>query len=278
MEAKLTHLLQTVSSHEHQGCFDLTDRGLLLADGVFDTSRVVAGRVILKSEHLERLVRDAAALGIEVPIREVEDLAGRALEQADEGALRLTVTRGTGGRGLAGDIAGAPTMLARFTPMDLPFPAPAVRLGTSDIRRNPTSPTTRHKTLSYTDNVLALRQAHVQGFDEALFLSIEGAVACASVANVFALSGRRLLTPPQLDGAMPGIVRNWLIEAAGKAGYEVAEERILPEQLLRADHVFLTNSLRVLQPVTSLGNHPLDPVLPDDLLALGRSLIEEGGT
>ena len=153
----MIQLRQTVSQPENVQPFDLTDRGLLLADGVFDTTRVVSGRIILKQAHRARLVRDAAALGIFVPAAELDALAAEAIPPGGSGALRLTVTRGPGARGLAGEASGAPTLMARFSAMELSYPMEPVRLGISSIRRNPTSPTARHKTLSYTDNIMALR-------------------------------------------------------------------------------------------------------------------------
>ncbi|MBY9068031.1 aminotransferase class IV [Hyphomonas sp. WL0036] len=253
--------------------FDLTDRGLLLADGVFDTARVVNGRIILRAAHEQRLLADAAALGIVVQRDAVRALADEAVPAGGNGALRLTLTRGPGARGLAGDGADVPTLIARFTAMDAPFPMPAVRLGTSDIRRNPTSPSVQHKTLSYTDNVIALRRAAAAGYDDALLLSVSGNVACASAANLFACFGDRLVTPPRRDGAMPGILRGWLLSEAGKAGFVVSEESISPERLVEADGVFLTNSLRVFQPVSAIDGRTLNSQLPASLLELGRELL-----
>lgn len=267
---------QTVSAPENVQAFDLTDRGLLLADGVFDTSRVVCGRIILMRAHLARLAGDAAALGIAVLPEALEELAEEAVSGGAEGALRLTVTRGPGARGLAGETAGAPTLMARFSQISMPYPMMPVRLGISAIRRNPTSPTARHKTLSYTDNIMALREVVAAGAAEALMLSPEGKAACASAANVFAQFGNRLVTPPISDGAMPGIVRGWLLTAAEGAGFETAEESLTPERLAQADGIFLTNSLRIFQTVSDFAGRSFDTTLPPTLIRLGQALLEGG--
>jgi branched-chain amino acid aminotransferase len=269
-------LKQPGSVPENTQPFDLSDRGLLLADGVFDTSRVVGGRIILRTAHLTRLAGDAAALGIPVSMPDLEALADAALPEGANGALRLTVTRGPGARGLSGDGAGAATLMSRFSPIDPPFPAAPVSLGVSSIRRNPTSPTARHKTLSYTDNVMALREAVAAGHGEALLLSPEGNAACASAANVFARFGNRLVTPPVPDGAMPGIVRRWLLSVAKGAGFDAAEQTLPVERLVQADGIFLTNSLRIFQPVSDFGGRTYDTALPAALARLGQTLIEGG--
>lgn len=270
---------QPGSAPENTELFDLTDRGLLLADGVFDTSRVVGGRIIQKRPHLLRLASDAAALGIGANLSELEGLAQEAVPEGANGALRLTVTRGPGGpggRGLSGGTIGGPTLMARFSPMELAFPMPSISLRISNIRRNPTSPSARHKTLSYTDNIMALREAMAMGDDEALLLSPEGRVACASAANVFALFGNLLVTPPLSEGVLPGVVRGWLIGAAREAGLEVAQESLTPERLAEADSIFLTNSLRIFQPVREFSGRTFETELPAGLIGLGKTLLEGG--
>lgn len=269
----MTRLVQSVSGSGNVQPFDLTDRGLLLADGVFDTSRVSRGRMLLRRAHLVRLVGDAAALGIGVELADLESLANDAIAGKSEGALRLTVTRGPGARGLAGEGEAQPTLIARFSAMDMPFPAAPVRLAISDICRNPTSPTARHKTLSYTDNIMALRGAVASGADEALMLSPEGNVACASAANVFAIFGNRLVTPPLSDGALPGILRSWLLAQPASAPLFTYEESLTPERLAAADHVFLTNSLRIFQPVSALAGREWVGEIPPQLLPLGHALL-----
>lgn len=270
-------LRQTVSSLDNVCEFDLTDRGLLLADGVFDTSRIVRGKMVLRSEHLSRLSGDAAALGITAAGMEIEALIDEAVPREGYGALRITVTRGPGGRGLTSGSDDQATLMARFTPMELPYPAPPTRVAISDIRRNPTSPGARHKTLAYTDNVMALRAAVAAGYDEALMLSPENNVACASAANLFARFGSQLVTPRVGDGAMPGVIRGWLIGAAAKAGFEVVEDNLTIARLGEADGVFLTNSLRMFQPVTEVEGRTFDGELPERLLALGSTLLGRAG-
>lgn len=276
MERILFRLIQSQSSAGAVQPFDLSDRGLMLADGVFTTARVVRGLMILREAHMTRLQRDAAALGIPLTEDDLSGLADEAVPEGANGALRLTVTRGPGARGLAGDGSGMPTLIARFAPLETTFPASPVRLIVSPVRRNPTAPSARHKTLSYTDNVMALRGAMAAGFDEALLLSPDGHAASASAANIFARFGDRLVTPPVEDGALPGILRGWLLAEAGEAGLKVEEGRLTVGEVETADCLFLTNSLRIFQPVSALGTTTFAASLPPGLLALGRDLIREG--
>ena len=266
-------LSQPSASSQHSELFDLRDRGLLLADGVFDTSLVRDGQVVLREAHLDRLVEGATALGIALERDAAAQVMDAATEGVITGALRITVTRGAGARGLAGETVAAPTLIANVSDYDVSSLPSPVRAQESAILRNPTSFTARYKTLSYTDNIAALRAAIAAGFEEAFFFTVAGNVACASVANVFVQKGKTIFTPPVSDGALPGVMRNWILEQGEIAGRVVSERSISREELRAADRVFLTNSLRLFQPVSAFGEKVFDADLPEGCAGLRSQLI-----
>lgn len=258
------------SGHEP---FDLTDRGLLLADGVFDTSRVTGGRIVLMQAHLDRLRSDGAALGIEIERETLKAFALEAVPDGGDGALRITLTRGPGPRGLAPDAPGEPTLISKFDPAPPAFPAPPVALVTSSIRRNPTAPSSRHKTLAYTDSIMGMRAAREAGFDDALYLTPDGKAACTSIANIFARFADRLVTPPLGDGVLNGVMRNWLMRTAAQAGFTVETASLMAADLMNADALYLTNSLQLVRPVSRLDGTAFDPGLPASLSSACRRLV-----
>jgi branched-subunit amino acid aminotransferase/4-amino-4-deoxychorismate lyase len=266
-------LSQPSASPDHSELFDVRDRGLLLADGVFDTSLVIKGKVLLRDAHLDRLVDGSAALGIALTRSAVADAMDAAAVGVVSGALRITVTRGAGARGLAADAVSAPTIIANVSDYDASSPLPAVRAHESSILRNPSSITARYKTLSYTDNIVALRSAVAAGFDEAFFFTATGNLACASVANVFVRMGKETLTPPVSDGALPGMMRNWILQQGRIGDSAVSERSISRDALNAADGVFLTNSLRLFQPVAAFDGVKFDNDLPAGCADLRRQLI-----
>ena len=87
---------------------------------------------------------------------------------------------------------------------------------------------------------MARREADKAGADDALMLNTNGNVAEASAANVFCRFGDVLVTPPLIDGAMPGIMRQCVIDAE-----DVSEQSLLPADLAQADEIFLTSSLSI---------------------------------
>jgi para-aminobenzoate synthetase / 4-amino-4-deoxychorismate lyase len=90
-----------------------------------------------------------------------------------------------------------------------------------------------------------------------LIVDEDGAVLEASRANVFTVHGGRLLTPP-LDGRiLPGVTRMRVLRSAETLGVEAREEPLSRDDLLTADEVFLTGSVRGIEPAGSLDGDPL---------------------
>ena len=278
MEKPVITLHQPGAADTQLSPFDLSDRGLLLGDGVFDTSLVHEGKIVLKEKHFERLISDAAALSIRVARADIERAAASVLGEAGSGALRLTVTRGPGPRGLGIDPGAAPTLIARFDPGAPAFPLAPVRLKVSDIARNPSAPSSRHKTLAYTDNVIGQARARAAGYDDALYLTPDGQIACSSIANVFVRFGDDLVTPPVEAGVLAGVTRRWLIDHAPEAGFRASVRSIGLEEVAGADAVYLTNSLQRLRAVSQLDATEFEEALPEGLLALFDRLPREPAT
>jgi branched-chain amino acid aminotransferase len=231
--------------------FDLTDRGLNLGDGVFDTSLARNGRIFRRKSHIDRMADAAEILGI--PFDEMA--AGTALDALagaiGDGAVRLTLTRGPGPRGLSFPKNPTPVLYGAAAAMQTPL-FPVLKLGTTSIRRNETSPASRIKALPYLDSVLALEQASARSADEVLFENTHSRVACLATANIFAIFGRQLVTPPLSDGALAGTTRAFVLSKAHGLHFDVAERSLPLEKFSRADAMFATSSLRLIAPCSQL--------------------------
>jgi len=241
--------------------FDLADRGLTLGDGVFDTALARRGRVVFEAAHVGRLAAATAALGFPVAPERIADamraLAARAGGAHPLAAIRTTVTRGSGPRGLSPPAEPRPVLWASAAPVGPALAFAPLTLHPTEIRRNETSPAAQLKTLGYLDAVLAAGAARAAGFDEALFRNTRGHVACAGTANLFAVIDGGLVTPPLSDGVLPGILRAEVLSGcAPRLGVSVAERSFGLDALRRAEAVFVTNSLRGLAPVTAIGETP----------------------
>ncbi|HTW27202.1 MAG TPA: aminotransferase class IV [Acetobacteraceae bacterium] len=231
------------------------DRGLTLGVGLFETLLVADGRPVDWQAHLDRLAAGCAALALPPPNAEAcRAAAARALAEAGlergRAALRLTWTGGPAGRGLNPPPSPAPVLLATAAPLGPP--PTSLRLATSAIRRNPTSPASRHKTLSYLDNTMARAEALARGADEAIMLATDGALACAAAGNLFLVTDGRLLTPALDCGVLAGIMRARVLAAADRLALSPVCARIAADEMWRAGAVLVSNSLIGLVPVSAI--------------------------
>ncbi|MCL6614095.1 MAG: aminotransferase class IV [Firmicutes bacterium] len=236
-----------------------SDRGFLYGDGVFETILVREGRPVFLPAHLARLGQGAAALGIVLPYSE------RALAEAvtavvrqngiSTGAVRLTVSRGPGERGLAPAGNLRPTVLVAATP-GLPYGPKVYEEGLAAVLlpwpRNERSPLSRIKSTSCAENVLGAMAAERAGADEGIFLNTSGYLAEGTKTNLFLVKDGEVLTPPVEAGALPGIVRALVL-----ASFPVRERMLALEDLFAAEEAFLTNSLLGVAPLVRVNGHAL---------------------
>ncbi len=229
-----------------------TDRGLTLGDGIFETLLVRDGIAFWRFEHLHRMENAALTMGLAFNCDAIENaIDGVCHEVAGSHALRLTLSRGAGLRGLADD-GKSPTFFATLTAFDEALQLQPLSLATSSITRNEKSPSSRLKTLSYVDEILAAREAVAKGFDDALMFNSRGRVACTTIGNVFLWIDDGLVTPSLSEGILPGIMRHAVLQAAKSLGIRTSEKRVTTADLATASRVFTTNSLRLLRPVNRL--------------------------
>lgn len=239
---------------------DPADRGLLLADGVFETlRRDAAGGLLRIHRHLARLRAGAAVFGIQVPLDDDEIVSAlhqtAAANRLDDAMLRLTLTRGPGPRGVLPPADPTPTVLIAAAPVPPP-PGPARLVTATTTRRNEHSPLSRIKHLGYGDSLLALREAVAAGAHDAVLLNTAGRVAETTVATLFLRLDGAWCTPPVSEGALPGTLRGEILEtgAAVEAVLTVAD-------LARAEAAFLA-SAGGRRPVSHIDGRPLPEPAP----------------
>lgn len=248
------------------------ERGLLLGDGLFETILVLNRTPLWGNMHFARLEAAAHELGLGFDRDGLDDAVAEILDGIPKlhHVLRVTLTRGSAARGLAA-VGGSSSLLLMLDAFDPAMMLKPVALSSTAIRRNPHAVSCRLKTLSYIDNIAAAREAASHGVEDALMLNTAGNVACTTIANIFLLKGRTLVTPARDQGILTGVTRQTLLHSAAHLGLTSEERVVKPAELKEADAVFLTNSLRFIRPVTALDREPLPQA---DLSALVQSLCE----
>ena len=230
----------------------IDDHGLIVGSGAFETLKVVRGEAFALSRHLRRLHRTLAALAIPEPdealllaaVHESIEASGRKSAR-----LRLTVTGGSGSLG-SGTPSGPASVIAVVSEL---VPPPSPTAITVDWTRNERGALAGLKTTSYAENVRALRAAHDAGAGEALFANTQGELCEGTGTNVLVVVDGEVITPPLSSGCLAGITRELILEVT-----EVAERALPFAALKTADEVFLASSIRDVQGLVRIDDHPLE--------------------
>ncbi len=236
--------------------------GLHYASSVFEGQRSYGGTVFKLREHTERLFRSAQALGFEVPftVDQVNEANYQVLEAngISDGYLRPVAWRGSEMMGVSAQETKIHVAIAAwewpsyFTPEAR---LKGIRLQWSKWKR-PSPETIPAKTKAaglYMICTLSKHAAEADGFDDALMVDWRGRLAEATGANIFlAMDG--VLHTPLADCFLDGITRKTVTELAEKRGIEVIERVIMPEELEKADEVFVTGTAAEVTPVGQVGD------------------------
>ncbi len=239
----------------------VADRGFLVGEGLFETLRAYNNHVVFVKEHLLRLAEGAEQLGIELPVslERLRFLVYQTLHlnKLQDAVVRVYLT--SEGSGI-GDLDSPPkkiNLLISCKPYTVP-PAKCYEQGVDVCWvKNVVAEQglmSQLKSTSYLSRLLARREAQKKNCFEGIMLNPYGHVAEGSGSNVFMVSGSVIYTPPAEEGLLQGVTRQQVIHLAEKEGFEIEEKVILPEDLLKADEVFLTSTLKEIMPVKKVAD------------------------
>ena len=249
---------------ERTASIAIADRGPSYGDGVFETIAVVERQPRLWDRHIERLEGGCRRLGFEAPPREawLDDL--RRLTLPRFGVLRISATRGVGGRGYAPPPSPRPTRIIRClaapaSPAEWWTQGVAVRFCEMRLAVQPALAGIKH--LNRLEQVMARREWCSPDIAEGLMESMDGRVIEATASNLIVDHGDRLCIPATEDCGVDGVMQTWLLERAVDMGAAVERDTIRRDDLSTARGTMLTNSLIGLWPVRSVDGVAL-PISP----------------
>ncbi len=263
------------------------DQGFLFGASVYETVRTYGGRTFLLERHLGRLRKSAKALDITLDVSD-DELTARVKETLvaagnAESSIRIVVSAGVGSIDYRAGSASRPTVVVIVRPLP-EYPDSLYRQGARAVvvpmmraTRGGLDP--RVKSSNLLTNLSALREAHRQKAYEAIMLNLEGEVAEGSMSNVFLVVKGVVRTPPISAGILEGITRELVMEVARESGYPLEEKGFKPDELLKADEVFITASARQIVPIvqlneTRIGNGKPGP-LTRALIAAYKEKVRE---
>lgn len=245
---------------EEEAGISIKNRGLYYGDSVFETIRVIHGKIIFWEDHYFRLMASMRIMRMEIPSGfSPEFLEEEILRMVKENELensparvRMTVYRQEGGFYTPETLEVDYLMTAQELPDAfylLPEEDYEVELFKDHYINSGLLSTI--KTNNKAVNVLGSIFARENDFKNCFLLNENKAVVEALNANVFVVKDRKIKTPPLTDGALNGIIRKQLLSIVGTMkDVEIEEASISPFELQKADEIFLTNVIAGVQPVT----------------------------
>lgn len=245
-------------------------RAVSYGDGCFETMRSYSGKILHLDRHLERLRRGMEYLGITPPkslkyraLREtVSALLKRNGMNGADGVIRIQVWR-EGDRGFR--IPGNARTRYAVTVSPMPDIPESVKLAPVPTRRIPAEALNPEFKLSNSINYIrAADEAAQSGAEDALMLTVGGAVSETTIANIFWLKGRTAYTPSRNCDLLPGITREILMEIIQDNTDLTLERGDYPvEHLLESETVWICNSVRETVPVRSVDEREFNTAHPE---------------
>lgn len=233
-----------------EASISIFDIALLRGFGCFESLRSYGGVAFRQRQHLDRLERSAAALGLALPLR--DDMETWVADRAAVGdcTVRVVVTGGTDEK-VTGEDSRFIVFAEQMAPVDetvtlLPVEAPWHPDGA-------VSELTGAKTLSYGPNVAARIHARAEGYGDALLVGRSGTVLEGPTNTVAWITDGVFETPELGLGILASVTRQAVLEVAAKIHLPVREGRFPLERMQAADEVIALSTLREVQPVVRIG-------------------------
>ncbi len=241
--------------------------GLHYGSSVFEGERAYGGEIFKSTEHSERLKKSAQILDFEIPYTVAEIDAAKRLVLEKNGQkdayLRPVAWRGSEMMGVAAQTNKIHLAIASWEWPSYFDPAQkmkGIRIDMAEYRRpDPaTAPSAAKAAGLYMICTISKHKAERKGYADALMLDWQGRVAECTGANVFFIRDGVVHTPIA-DCFLDGITRRTVIDLAKRRGFEVAERRIMPEELSSFNECFITGTAAEVTLVSEIGPYTFQP-------------------
>lgn len=235
-----------------QARISVFDNSLFYAEGLFETFLALGDRVVFLDDHLDRLERGANLINLKLPcsresIKQWINSANRK-NQSEIKKVRVTVTAGD-----SAFWAGKKTdsrIIVIVTEYELP--TKPFRLTVSPFRVDQNSPFRNVKTLSFIIEMTSRKQAYSSKHDDGILLNRAGNIAETTSANIFWVKKEKLFTTPLSAGCLDGLTRRHILQLAHNNNIPAYEKNVKLKDILMADEIFVTSSIKLIIPVVSI--------------------------
>lgn len=262
---------------EKDAKLSVRNRGFAYGDSVFETIRVISGKIMFWEDHYFRLMASMRIMRMEIPStfspefleKEILQVITSNNLESSPARIRFAVYRLQGGyytpatREIGYVITAEAMENSFYLFHDQPY---EVELFKDHYVNSGLLSTIKSNNRAV--NVLGSIFARENSYDNCLLLNEKKGVVEALNGNIFLVKGNTIKTPPISDGALNGIIRKQLINILKKTDeFELEETSISPFELQKADELFITNVAQGIQPVSKYRKKEFDNKVSKELLS-----------
>jgi D-alanine transaminase len=240
---------------ENEGKVSIFDRGFLFADGIYEVTAVINGKLVDYEPHAERLERSLNEISMAWPCSKAElrqmheELIKR--NKLDEGIIYIQVTRGAADRDFKFPKEAKSTLIG-FTQVQKLLENPNAPAGVKVV----TLPDIRWarrdiKSVMLLAPVLGKQRAYEQGAFEAWMVE-DGKVTEGTSSNAYIVKDGKVITRPLSNSILAGCTRRSLFRMAKEEGVVIEERLFTPEEAYAADEAFLTSASNFVLPIVEI--------------------------
>ena len=253
----------------------VNNRSFLYGDGVFETVKIVADKILFVEDHYFRLMASMRVVRMEIPMNFTLEYFEEQILVALKGnnlsgavRARITVYRNDGGYYLPK--TNAVSFLIEVVSIDNALYRIDKTTYEVDLYKDfyvakqlLSSIKTTNKIINITGSIFAKEN----GLDNCLLLNDSKNVIEALQGNIFMVMDGKLITPPVSEGCLNGVMRKQILSLANKIeNLEVLEQPISPFDLQKAEELFITNVIKGIQPITKYRKKEYGSVVAESLL------------
>lgn len=261
------------------------NRAFLYGDGVFETVKIIDGKILFLEDHYFRLMASMRILRMEIPMNFTMEyfeeqivFVAQANDCLKSARARMTIFRNENGYYLPE--SNTVSYLIDAVAIDKPGYFIEKKEYEVDLYKDfyvakqlLSSIKSTNKIINITGSIFAKEN----DLDNCLLLNDAKNVIEALQGNIFMLMGNKLITPPISEGCLNGIMRKQILALATKnKNIEVLEAPISPFDLQKADELFVTNVIKGIQPITKYRKKEYQTIFANDLLLHLNTLVRLG--
>lgn len=238
---------------KNQALFKAGNRAFLYGDHLFETILFQNDKLLFWEEHYYRMMGGACMLRMEIPqFLNIEYLEKEIIKTIKSfkydilnARIRLSLYRSDGGYYLPTNQSIEYLIeVNEINNSYLLFNEVGLHIDVFHDHLKPKQNISNIKGQNSIVSVLSSIYANENNFDESIILNSESFICETTASNIFVVNEKNLITPPLNSGCVNGIIRKQIIENASLWGFTIEEKNIKTFELIKADEVFLTNSVK----------------------------------